>query len=85
MFPNDFPGLNINDLTGLNNNSYCDDNLGFYGLNWNGAGPSQPYLGVDVQGNLDNYPKFSTPSTTPTFSYPTHGVFPDEGKLSCIS
>jgi hypothetical protein len=74
MFPNEFLGFDINDLTELNNNSYCDDNLGFDGLNWDGAGPSQPYSGVGVQGDLDDYPNSPTPSTAPTSFYPTYGV-----------
>ena len=85
MFPNESLGFNIDDLTGLDNRSCYDDNLGFDGLIWDGAGPNQPYLGVDVRGDLDNYPSFLTPFTAPTSLHPTDGAFPNEGKLYCTS
>ena len=83
MFPNEFPAFDINDFAEFDNN--CDDNLGIGGLNWEGAGPSQAYLGGGVQGDLVPYPDFPSPSTAPTSLYPTHGVFTDEGKFCCVS
>jgi hypothetical protein len=83
-----FPEFNIDDITGFNNNSYCGDSFHFDGINWdlsNDAGPSQPYMGVDVQGDLNNYPDFHTPATAPVSLYPTNEVFPNEGKLCCTS
>jgi len=83
MFPNEFLSFDINDFAGFDN-SYCDDNLGFSGLNWEGAGPSQPRSGVDVQGDPDSYPDFPSPFTAPTSLYPAAGVSTNEGKLCCI-
>jgi len=83
MFFSGFPEFNIDDLTGLGNNNYCEGNLDFDGSDWylsNVAGPSQPYVGVDVQGDLNNYPDFATPLTAPTSLDPTHGIFSNEGK-----
>jgi len=88
MLFSEFPDFNIDDLTGFDNNNYCGDNPGFDRFNWdssNVAGPSQPYTGVDVRGDLNNYPDFPTPATAPTSLYPTHGVFPEEGKLYFVS
>ena len=48
MFPSGFTGFDINNLPGLHNDGYCDD-FGFNGPDWNVAGPSQPYTGVDVR------------------------------------
>lgn len=84
MFSNNFLEFDINDFTGSNNNGYCDDNLGLDGFNWSGAGPSQPYFGVDVQGDLNDYPNFPTPSTAPTSLYPTNETFSNEGKSCCV-
>ena len=84
MFPNEFPPFDINDFAEFDNNN-CDDKSGIDGLNWEGAGPSQPYLGGGVQGDLGPYPSFPSPLTAPTSLYPTHGVFTDEGKLCCVS
>ena len=79
MFPNEFFEFNINDFAGL------DDSLDFNWLNWDSASPSQPYPGVDVQGDLGNYPNPLTPSTAPTSLYPTDRVLSSEGKLYCTS
>lgn len=82
MFPSGFTGFDINNLPGLHNDGYCDD-FGFNGPDWNVAGPSQPYTGVDVRGDLINYPAFPSPSTVPISLYPSHGAWPNEGKLRC--
>ena len=82
MFSNEFLGFDINDLIGLNTNTYFDNNFGLDGLNWNVAGPSQPYTGADVYGDLNSFPDLFAPSTVPTSSYPDHGAFLNEGK-SC--
>lgn len=83
------PGFNINDLTLFNNNNYYDDIFGFDGLDWENpssvAGPSQPYTGVDVQGDLNNYPEFPSPSSAPTTLCPAQGVNLNEGKLCYTS
>ena len=76
-----FPEFNIGDLTGF-------DNLGFDRSNWDlsdVAGPSQHYSGADVQGGLNGYQDFPSPLSAPTSLYPTHGEFPNEGKLDCTS
>ena len=80
-----FPELNINDLTMFYNNFYGDNSV-FDEFNWNSldAGPSQPYMGVDVQGDLNNYPEFLSPNSAPISLYPTHGVSTNEGKSSYI-
>lgn len=88
MFFSGFPEFNIDDLTGVDNNSYCGDGFGFDQDNWypsNVAGPSQPYTGAGVWGDLDNYPDFPTPSTAPISLSPTHGVSLNEGKSCCAS
>jgi len=83
MSSSTFPEFNIDDLTGFDT-SYCYGNdLGYEGLNWDqssGAGPSQPYGGVDVFGDVNNYPDFPSPSTAPISLYQTNGELPDEGK-----
>ena len=87
MFFSEFPEFNLDDLTGFNNNNFCGDNFGFDGFNWdssNVAGQSQSYTGVDVRGDLNNYPDFLTPTTAPISLYPTQEVLP-EGKLYCVS
>ena len=86
MFFDEFPEFNIEGLTGLDNNSFCDNNFDFEEFHWdmsNVAGPSQPYAGVDVRGDLDSYPRFPSPDSAPTSLYPTQGVFPNEGKSCC--
>lgn len=85
MVPNEFLNFDINDFAESDGNRYCEDNHGFGGVNWEGAGPSQSYLGGGVQGDLSPYPDFPSPSTAPTSLYPTRGVFTYEGKLCCIS
>ena len=82
MFSNEFLGFDINDLIGLNTNTYFDNNFDFDGLNWNVAGPSQPYMGADVYGDLNSFPDFFAPLAVPTSSYPDNGAFLNEGK-SC--
>jgi len=88
MFTGGLPGFNINDLTAFDNNNY-DDKFSFDGFDWeilsNVAGPSQPYTGVDVQGDLNAYPEFPSPSSAPTSLYPAQGAIPNEGKLCCTS
>jgi len=87
MLFSEFPDFNLDDLTEFNNN-FCGDNFGFDGFNWdssNVAGQSQLYTGVDVRGDLNNYPGFPNPTAAPTSLYPTQGVFPDEGKSYCAS
>jgi hypothetical protein len=83
MFTGGLPGFDINDLTGFKNNSH--DDFGFDGFDWeilsNTAGPSQPYTGVDIQGDLSKYPDFLSPSSAPTSLYPAQGVVQNEGKL----
>ena len=80
MFTSGLPGLDIDGLIGFNNNSYCGNNFDFDGFNWeNTVGPSQPYTGVEVQGDLNNYPEFPSPSSAPTSLYPARGY--NEGKL----
>ena len=76
-----FPEFNIGDLAGF-------DNLGFNRSSWDlsdVAGPSQHYSGADVQGGLNGYQDFPSPFSAPTSLYPTHGEFPNEGKLDCTS
>ena len=87
MLFSEFPEFNIDDLTKLDNNNFGGNTFDFDRFSLdpsNVAGPSQPYMGVDVRGDLDSYPEFPTPDTAPTSLYPTHGVFPDEGK-SCFT
>ena len=85
MFTSVLPGLDIDGLTGFSNNSYCGDNFDFGEFNWeNTAGPSQPYTGVEVYGDLNNYPEFPSPSSAPTSLYPAELVN-NEGKLCCTS
>ena len=88
MSSNQFQEFNIDELTSFINNNTGGDNLGFDEFNWdssNVAGQSQPdYTGVGVWGDLNNYPDFPSPTSAPTSLYPTHGVFPSEGKASCI-
>ena len=82
MFTSGLPGLDIDGLTGFNNNNYCGNNLSFDGSFWeNTAGPSQPYTGVEVQGDLSNYPAFPSPSSAPTTLYPARGLVGTRGKL----
>lgn len=83
MSSSGFPEFNIDDLTMFHNNNLSGDNSILNEFGWNslnGAGPSQPYTGVDVWGDLDNYPEFLTPNTAPVSLYPTHGVSLNEGK-----
>ena len=83
MSYNTFPEFNLDDLTGLDDNYLYGKEFGFEGLDWDQsgiAGPSQPYAGVDVSGDLNNYPDFPSPSTAPTSLFPTHEVPLDEGK-----
>lgn len=80
------PEFDINDLTGFNNSG----DLALDGFNWENpskvAGPSQPYTGADVQGDLNNYPEFPSPRNAPTSLYPARGTIAnDEGKSCCIS
>ena len=82
MFSNEFLGFDLSDLPDF---SHYDGNFNFDGLDWNAAGPSQPYMGVDIQGSINSYPDYLTPSTAPTSLYPDCGAFPDEGKLCCAS
>ena len=88
MFTGGLPGFNINDITAFDNKNY-DDKFSFDGFDWeilsNVAGPSQPYTGVDVQGDLNAYPEFPSPSSAPTSLYPAQGAIPSEGKLCCTS
>ena len=81
MSSNGFPDFDISDLTALNNNTYYGGYLNFDESDWNAAGPSQPYVGVDVQGGLNSYPDLLTPNTAPISLYPDHGVIPGEGEL----
>ena len=88
MVFSEFPEFNLDDLTEFNDNNFCGDNFGFDGFNWdssNVAGQSQPYAGVDVRGDLNNYPDFLTPATAPISLYPTQEVLPEEGELYCAS
>ena len=84
---NGFEEFNIEDFTGLDNNNFCGGSFGFDELNWNvsnAAGQSQPYMGADVRGELNNYPDFPSPTSAPTSLYPADGALPDEGKPSHI-
>jgi len=88
MVFSEFPEFDLDDLTEFNDNNFCDDNFGFDGFNWdssNVAGQSQPYTGVDVRGDLNNYPDFLTPTTAPISLYPTQEVLPEGGELYCAS
>ena len=79
-----FPEFDVNELTASHNdNSYYNDSIFDWNL-LNSAGPSQPYMGADVQGDLNDYPQFLTPATAPISLHPTHEVSLDEGKLSHI-
>ena len=72
MFTDTF-GFNINNLTGLNN---YDDDFDFCGLDWNVAGPSEPYTGLDGYPNL-------TPFDAPIPLDPTYEDSLNAGKLCC--
>ena len=85
MFSNEFLGFDFSGLAGSNDHTHYDGNFNFDGLGWNVAGPSQPYTGVEIQGNVNSYPDFLTPFTAPISLYPDCGVFTDEGKLCCAS
>jgi hypothetical protein len=78
------PEFNFEDLTFPNNNSYYGANFGFDELNYldpsKVAGPSEPYMGADVLGELKNYPDFPPPSAAPISLNPAYGVYPNEGK-----
>ncbi|KAF9783213.1 hypothetical protein BJ322DRAFT_141439 [Thelephora terrestris] len=80
------PEFNFEDITILQNNSYCGDNFGLDGFDFmdpsNVAGPSQPYTGADVQGDLNSYPDFLSPSTAPISLNPGHGAYPNDGYAS---
>ena len=88
MSSNQFQEFNIDELTAFINNNTPGDNLGFDEFSWdssNVVGQSQPgYTGVGVWGDLNSYPDFPSPTSAPTSLYPTHGVFPNEGKSSYI-
>ena len=70
--------------TAYNDNSYCEGSLGLGGFSYldpsNIAGPSQPYFGVDVWGDFNNYPDFATPSSAPTSLLQVNRGYPSEGK-----
>ena len=65
-------------------NSYCGNNLGLDEFSYldssNIAGPSQPYFGVDVWGDFNNYPNFPSPSSAPMSLFQLDGGYPSEGK-----
>jgi hypothetical protein len=82
MFSNEYLGFDVSDLADF---SRYDGNFNFDGLDWNAAGPSQPYTGVEVQGNINSYPETLTPFTAPISLYPDGAVFPDEGKSCCAA
>jgi len=84
---NTFQELNYDDLTWSKDSGVYGEDFGFNGPSWdqsNVAGPSQPYTGVDIFGDFDDYPDFPSPSTVPA-SYPTNGVNLDEGELYRLS
>lgn len=83
MFNNEFPGFGLNDPIWSNNITGYDANFDINSFNWNIAGPSQPYTGAVVHGNLNSYPDFFAQSTTPTSLYPGYGDFYNEGKSCC--
>ena len=69
-----FPEFNIDELTGFDSNNYSGDNFAFDEFDWelsNVAGPSQHYSRVNVRGDLNNYPDFPSPLSTPTSLYPS--------------
>jgi len=75
--------FNIDDLF---NYDYCTGNFGFDGSGYSVdpsqvAGPSQPYTGAEVSGNLHEYSDFPSPFTAPTSLYPVHQTYTNEGKL----
>ena len=76
--------FNIDQLTAYNNNSYCENNLNLDGFSYLNpsdiAGPSQPYFGTDVWGDINNYPNFPTPSSAPMSLLPFNGGYLNEGK-----
>jgi len=83
MSSNTFPEFNIDDLTGFDTSYFYSNDLGYDGVNWDQssvAGPSQPYAGVDVFGDVNGYPDFPSPSTAPISLHQTNGELPDEGK-----
>ena len=85
---NTFPELNYDDLTWFKDNSIYGDDFDFYGPGCDQssvAGPSQPYTGVDVFGDYNNYPEFPSPSAAPISLKSTYGMLPDEGKSYRIS
>ena len=76
---NDFPVFDTDGLTGSIDDTYCD------GFDWN-TSPRQPYVGVDAQRELNNYPNFfNTSEPTPIPPYLDYGVIPGGGKLSRAS
>ena len=80
---NTFPELNYDDIPWFENNNIYDGGFGFDGPSWDQpdvAGPSQPYTGVDVFGDYNNYPEFPNPSTPSISLNPTYGMNPEEGK-----
>ena len=87
MFPGEFPEFSIDDLIEFNSNTLYGDNFSFDGSNWHLPNASQlyPYTGAGVQGDLNSYPDFQTPTTAPTPSYQTPGMSSKEGKSSCTS
>jgi len=81
-----FPEFNIDDLTGFDTSYFYGNDAGYDGLDWDQSsvtGLSQPYMGVDVFGDVNNYPDFPSPSTAPTSLYQTNGELPEEGKSHC--
>ena len=79
MFTDTFLGFNINNLTGLNN---YDGDFDLGGLDWNVAGPSEPYTGLDVRGDPNGHPNL-TPFSAPISLDPTHEDSLNAGKSCC--
>lgn len=86
---NGIPEFNIDDLTIFNfddNDTYSADYLdGFDYPNQSSlAGPSQPYPGVDVLGNLSEYPNFPSESAATLPLNLMHDTYSNGGKLPCV-
>ena len=82
------PGFNFDDLTDVDDNNHYEGHFGFDNIGYldpsNFAGPSLPYAGVDILGDLNDYPDFPSAFAAPTSLYPANGACLNEGKSRCI-
>jgi hypothetical protein len=84
MFPIGIPQYDLNDLKFFDKN-ICGD-FNFDNFNYlepsNVAGQNQTYTGVEVMGDLYNYPRCHSPSPAPVSLDPRIRSYPNAGK-SC--